>query len=212
MKIEKWMDAVSTVEDDILEAFVKKDMQLTKQATRYRNPIIRKLRKWTPAIAACLCIAICLSIALQFLPSNAPKHLGKVNLVDRWNEPEKGMYLIKNQPKISEFSTSTQYETGFTGGIAVAAKLIEILPDRYLSTNTYITEKSIPTSFDNIGSHILHFETIETICGNQIPKDFYYLFWGDLNTSLDSYDFFIVEMQQIGLENFLLYNTSSNQY
>ncbi|MBQ9131479.1 MAG: hypothetical protein IJX62_03290 [Clostridia bacterium] len=203
MKAEKWIDAVGTVDDDILETFVKQDLKLTKQATRYKNPVLRKIRKWTPAIAACLCFAICISIALHFLPSNSTKYLGKVNLVDRWNEPEKGMYLVQQ----AQANTNPESEQGgiaihfgYYGGIAVVAKIAEILPDVYMDISYIYSPKSY---------RVLRLEVSEVICGKNIPNEIYYCIPTGLDPDLTEYETIVFAIQQIGIENYPLLNDTT---
>lgn len=84
----------------------------------------------------------------------------------------------------------------------VHARLLEVLPDTYL-----IPEKSL--SRERV--RVVRLQILETIIGNDVPKELYYLLPERYFTDMAGLDL-IVSMDQLGVEDYLLLNTSRQQY
>lgn len=85
----------------------------------------------------------------------------------------------------------------FIRSISVEARVLEVLPDLYL----------IPgESTGGDGFHILKLEVLDVIVGDNVPKEVFYRISENLDPDLTEYDSLILNMKQVGLENYLMIN------
>ena len=84
----------------------------------------------------------------------------------------------------------------------VHARVLEALPDTYL-----IPEKTL----NRERCRVLRLQVVQTLFGKDVPKEFYYILPEQYFTDMTGLDL-IISMEQLGVENYLLLNTSRQQY
>ena len=84
----------------------------------------------------------------------------------------------------------------------VHARVLEALPDTYL-----IPEKTLSRQ----RSRVLRLQVVQTLFGKDVPKELYYILPEQYFTDMTGLDL-IISMSQLGLEDYLLLNTSRQQY
>ena len=84
----------------------------------------------------------------------------------------------------------------------VHARVLEVLPDTYL-----IPEKTLHRE----RCRVLRLQVVETLFGKEVPKELYYLLPERYFTDMTGLDL-IISMDQLGVEGYLLLNTSRQQY
>ena len=84
----------------------------------------------------------------------------------------------------------------------VHARVLEALPDTYL-----IPEKTL----NRKRCRVLRLQVVQTLFGKDVPQEFYYILPEQYYTDLTGLDL-IISMEQLGVENYLLFNTTQQQY
>lgn len=205
--------------DELLDVLEHIDPDLIEQADRKPKAI---WLRWT-AVAACLALAIGLCALL--LPGKAPLDgstptvldmpTGSVTptLPDPPSAPRELLDLIEHkiysQPLTGVqvlgspgFNTNAgvSYEPPefyFMSNLVVEAKVVRILPDQYWDP------------MNNSAYHIIQMETVEGLLGKDLPKEFYFRLSVGMSAELGRFDRLILSMSQVGIENYLLYNKTT---
>lgn len=84
----------------------------------------------------------------------------------------------------------------------VHARVLEVLPDTYL-----IPEKTL----NRQACRVLRLQVVQTLFGKNVPNELYYIHPEEYFTDMTGLDL-IISMDQLGVEDYLLLNTSSQQY
>lgn len=84
----------------------------------------------------------------------------------------------------------------------VHARVLEVLPDTYL-----IPEKTL----NREAYRVLRLQVVQTLFGKNVPNELYYIHPEEYFTDMTGLDL-IISMDQLGVEDYLLLNTSSQQY
>lgn len=84
----------------------------------------------------------------------------------------------------------------------VHARVLEVLPDTYL-----IPEKTL----NRQACRVLRLQVVQTLFGKNVPNELYYIHPEEFFTDMTGLDL-IISMDQLGVEDYLLLNTSSQQY
>lgn len=189
MKSEKLLDAIGSVDDDLIEEAGK--------VKKYWG-----WKQWT-AVAAALAIIICSTIIP--LTHRSPG-------IPADTSPTEGLTII---PEIS----ISGYEQGFVGDpssvespgnvdmeirfplMAVTAKAIETLPD------TYYIIGDRENKF-----RLVRMETIRTLVGKNMVDSFYYILPEAYMTDLTKYDTLVItQIRQFSHQNSILYNETADE-
>ena len=184
--------------DELLDVLEYIDPVLVEEADR--NPRAPWLR-WTAAAA---CLALVVGLCALFLPRGEQEPmrtpLPMIDLVDHTVSPEKltGVQVLGTPG----FNTNTDISYGppafqFMTNLVVEAKVERVLPDEYwdpMENGTY---------------HIIQMETVEGLLGKDLPKVFYFRLSAWMSAELDRFDTLILSMSQVGIENYLLYNKTT---
>lgn len=84
----------------------------------------------------------------------------------------------------------------------VHARVLEALPDTYL-----IPEKTLNRKH----CRVLRLQVVQTLFGKDVPRELYYILPEQYFTDMTGLDL-IISMSQLGVENYLLFNTTQQQY
>ena len=103
-------------------------------------------------------------------------------------------YVCVNQAVID-------YEFSFLRGFAVHARVLEVLPDIYV-----IPEKNLGRE----NYRVLRLQVLETVAGEDLPEEIYFLLPEAYNPRLLQYDL-LINLDQVGVENYLLFNTTQRR-
>lgn len=96
----------------------------------------------------------------------------------------------------------TLFAQDFQENITVHARLAEVLPDIYL-----IPEKSL----NRTTYRVLRLQIVDTLAGENVPKELFFLLPEQYSTELQGYDL-LIALEQLGVEDYLLLNTTKAQY
>lgn len=172
------------------------DDSLIAEATQTKK---RTLQRWLPLIAACLCVAICLPIAFDFLGGSRiskfnslkdPLHIGTV--CDGRVTPGPGNAMLVYCP----------YYYHYMAGITVVAEPIELLPDEYREAGMI----SEGTKY-----RILKMRVTDVLYGEDIPREIYLRFNAKLALDVSEFDRLVIPLRQVGLEDYLLINETQSR-
>ena len=92
----------------------------------------------------------------------------------------------------------------FAGGLMVKARVVKNYPDLYYKLD--VSSERRPTEY-----RLIQMETVDVICGKNIPKYFLYLIPSHLYVDMSIYDFLFISMSQLGTKNYVLRNGTQNQ-
>ena len=166
------------------------DHDLIEEAERY--PKRRKIRRWTKigALAASLAVAVSLGLLLprwrdnQAAIADAHKLTGVQELIfgEEDMSGEKEMRIAPNFPLQT----------------VIEARVIEILPDTYR-----------PCEGREV--RVAKLEVLDAIRGKGLPKEIYLYYRYYDTTIFNGYDRLILSVEQMGVENYMLLNTTQKQ-
>lgn len=186
--------------EDLLEAIGSADEKLLEQSEKRKNV----KRNWIVSTVAAVAVFVLLfnivwpNIAGMYAASNHQIVPGDPIWVETpsFEIPE----LSNNGSGIGGMLPATVnpwYQ--FCRAKSVHVKIKEILPDVYCKTN-------------GLEAYwVLHLQVLDTIVGENIPKEIYYLLPGYLSPALEEYDSFIMTVEQVGLENYMLVNATQKR-
>lgn len=190
MNREDLFEAIGTADETMLERSEKK-------VNRKRNWLIS-------ATAAAACFALLFGIVWQYIrPNNyGPSH----NIVEDnffWvGQPDYHVpYFSSGNGGNSSGSTLVQSEPSYQFGRekSVHVEIQNVLPDVYC-------EPGSTTAY-----HILHLKVLDTIVGEDMPSEIYFLLPGYLSADLKKYDSFIMTLEQAGFEDYLMFNITKKR-
>jgi len=92
-----------------------------------------------------------------------------------------------------------QYGANFV----VEARVLEVLPDLYAAPEKTLCRKIYT---------VLRLEVLDTVLGNGVPKEIYYLLDAYRDPNLNEYDSLIISMRQLSIGSYLLLNTTTQGY
>lgn len=145
------------------------------------------------ATAVCLCI---LFVILALLPRPARRYIS-TETID-WCQKQTAELSDSSNESVTEYS-SPYYQ--FLQ-ISIEAKVIEVLPDVY-------TYAGAITTADRY--RILRLRVRDTILGENMPDEIYYLLPDFLSTDLREYDSLVMTVRQQGCENFVMINETQGR-
>ena len=114
-------------------------------------------------------------------------------------------FIVGSNASVSGGESACPPEFKFeSSSIVVQASFVKSLPDTYFKLSTSSTHK--PTAY-----RLIEFKTDAVINGKNIPDRFLYLIPEYVFVDFSLYDTFLISMSQMGLENFVLRNSSQNK-
>lgn len=188
--------------DELLDILEHIDPALIEQADR--KPKATWLR-WTAAAA---CLAVVIGLCALFLPGEEPEP-GRtaLPLMDLLNHRVYSQPLTGVQVKGSPTSGNAGTHSGTQGvrptfefrcHLMAEGRVAEVLPDVYteaLSQREY---------------RILRVRTMDDILGQNFPREFYLRIDAGMSTELGQYDSLIFSLKQVGIDDFLMCNQTTN--
>lgn len=187
--------------DELLDILEHIDPALIEEADR--RPKAPWLR-WT-ALAACLALVI--GLCALFLPGEEGPAGTALPLMDLLNHQVYSQPLTGEQVKGSPTSGNTGTHSGTQGvppafefrcRLMVEGKVAEVLPDTY-------TE-----ALSQLECRILRVQTLDDILGQNFPREFYLRIDARMSTELGQYDSLIFSLKQVGIEDYLMLNRTTN--
>ncbi len=200
MRGNRFLDAVSNIESDVVERFVSIDNQLQKNAhkSKSKNAWLR-----FAAIAACFLLIVSSVIVMPMLRDDDPEIVPGPGTIDDNNRPNIPIVNVQVSSAAPQYYGSEASEDGGasaevnTEGVSVIARLITVLPDTYTFYDDWTQEEF----------HLLKMETIKLLKGKNMTDTFYYIVPKRFMTDFTIFDkFVIVDMGQYGYEKSVLYN------
>lgn len=182
MKKENLMDGLGGIDHDLIE-----------EAERY--PKRRKIRLWTKIGALAASVAVIVSLGLLLGKEDAPplaavhdpyKLTGvqELSIGDRDDNigPDKELRIAPNFPLHT----------------VIEAEVLEILPDPYR-----------PCQGREV--RVVKLKVLDAIRGKGLPKEIYFCYPYYDTTLLEGYDRLILSVKQMGVEDYMLLNTTQKQ-
>ena len=226
MNKQQFNEALCFIDADLVEGYIRQDDALKKSAVK------KSMWLRVGAVAACLCIAVAAVFALPMMLRDDPPPVvvedttssdtptdtappadttAPIVITDP-NTPPKAPILddhivIKGATSATVGNTEVQTagvdyymaSPGFYAGIVIEAEVIEVLPDvYYLPTTQYVRR-------------IARLKVISEINGSGLPDEIYYIYPNHDETIFENYDTFIFSIEQIGIENYVLLNSTQNK-
>ena len=176
--------------EDLFSAIGTADEKLLQ---RSEKPLKKQLRPWI-AIAACLCLLISAAVLLR--PSPAVHRISSEKI--HWDMSQDVQFVSTNSinTNITKWALA-DYQ--LSTGICVEAKVLAVLPDRYLYPGTFTSSP---------GYHILRLKVCDTIIGKDLPSELFWAIPVEYATDLKDYSSLIIRFDQDGCENAVVLNAT----
>ena len=227
MKKKEWNEGLNHLDSDIIEKYIKQKEKL--EVKKASGGIWLRFG----ALAACIVLIVGALFAAPMLWQSAPEPVIPSGDTDA---PESGESVLppnaKDEPTIFEpiiyskklLGNSIQFVEGSSvsisngeqadseppafdfdiGSFNVKARVVKNHPDIYYKLDVSSDYK--PSAY-----RLIQMETIEVICGENVPQYFLYLLPSYLYVDMSEYDSLIISMTQLGTENYVLRNGTKNQ-
>lgn len=181
-------------EKDLLEAIGEAKEEMLEQSEKKPGKISKLFRLRNLVAAAC---AVLLIIGVA---QRSPEHKICPEPIS-WDTK---LYVDGGGKEDSMSSISIYHGPSycFVNGIAVEAKVLEVLPDLY---------SFMAASYGTQPYRVLRMKTLDVLHGEGMPSEFYYCIPARLSTDLEQYSSLILMLEQRGIENFLMRNMSQNR-
>jgi len=198
MKKIEWNEGLNHIDPDLVEKYA-----LQKDRLRQKNKKTKSVWLRFGAIAACFVLiaiaVVVVSLQREYTPiifdaTVAPEQLSGNNLE----------FVAGTSLSLSGSKNSDPPTFGFNLGIVVKAKVVKNYPDKYYKLD--VSSEYRPTAY-----RLIQLETIEVICGENVPQYFLYLIREYVYVDMSVYDSLLISMQQLGIENYVLKNGIQNQ-
>ncbi len=213
-KLNRFLRAVGEMDEAVLARYETIDARITAERRARKRHLWRSLN-----IAAVLfLVALPVSLLLIFPPGHAshncplphetetagPEELTTTRLgpVIQYSPDVSGkpIFLVGSSTLPPSYESSDPPAFCFEStGVVVKARVIEALPE----------------TFWRLGSsaeyRLVYFEALDVLHGEGVPSVFLYLLPAYLFTDLTAYDYFLLSMTQLGIEDFMLVDADTNQ-
>ena len=224
MNKRQFVRGMDNIDPALIQDFIVQKEHLTQNRAKRRASIRRVI-----TVAACLCIVLTCLFAIPFMTGrNTQSNPPVVTPSDTTTDPNTSVIdtppppvdpntppatsFVKNNIQLSGATQSTlgsmetntshdAYAAGpgsFYAGFVVEAKVSKILPFVY----------SHPKSSYDI--YVVEFEILDAIRGENLPNKIYYQYRGYDEHLFEEHDTFILSLTQIGIQNYVLINKTSN--
>ena len=187
--------------EDLLEVIGQTDEKLLEQSERRKTKPVRTLA----AIAAVICVCMLLSEVVGLL---VPSHRVTSQTIS-WNLQMETMQQESGGSNIGAMQTWDWAKYQYLENLSVEAKVVEVLPDTYgYRTALYGFSSGVPKG----EYHVLRLKVLDEIVGDHFPREIYYLLPVTYDANLMEYDSLILNLEQVGVENFWMYNADKNRW
>ncbi len=183
-------------EKDLLEAIGEAKEEMLEQSERKPGKASKLLRYLAAACAVLLIIGV-----VQLFPEQV--RVGQKICPESLSWDTK--LYFDGEPQKDSLTSMTIFggrSYCFIQGIAVEAKVLDVLPDIYVSMSR---------SYGTRPFRVLRMKTLDVLHGEGMPSEFYYCIPARLSTDLAQYSSLILRLDQLGLENYLMRNMSRNR-
>ena len=206
------LDAVTNIDADVVQRFVAMDQRLAEK----KEPTLRKTLLRIASLAACFALIVSAVILMPTLWKDSSEE-SNTSEESLQNPPIPGIppvSVMQSGGKLTGKQELTYGDTpagndsnadmlgpGFYLRTVVEAQLVEVLPDTYRD----------PTSYFGEPKHIAKLRVIDQIRGEGVPEEIFVCYSYYDKNILDGYDSFILSLEQIGVENYLLINDTQGR-
>ena len=180
-------------QDDLFEAIGSVDEE--KLASPERKHMGWKHR-WIAAVA---CVAVIIGMVTLYKNTGSGHEIA-------WDRVGWIRDLTINKNRAPNYADSIPFYGGvdfqFCTEMSIEAEVIKILPDVY----------RLPDSVGSqYGYRILKLRVKDTIVGENMPSEIYYLMPWSLSAHLDQFDSLIMTVRQVGYENYMMINATQKR-
>ena len=187
--------------EDLLEAIGSADEKLLEQSERRKTKPVRTLA----TIAAVICVCMLLSEVVGLL---IPSHRVTKQTIS-WSLQMETMEQESGGSNTGACISWDWAKYQYLENLSVEAKVVEVLPDTYgYRTAIYGFSGSVPKG----EYHVLRLKVLDEIVGDHFPREIYYLLPVTYDANLMEYDSLILNLEQLGLENFWMYNADQSKW
>lgn len=206
------LDAVTNMDADVVQRFVAMDQRLAEK----KKPTFRKTLLRIASLAACFALIVSAVILMPTLWKDSSEE-SNTSEESLQNPPIPGIppvSVMQSGGKLTGKQELTYGDTpagndsnadmegpGFYLRTVVEAQLVEVLPDTYRD----------PTSYFGEPKHIAKLRVIDQIRGEGVPEEIFVCYSYYDKNILDGYESFILSLEQIGVENYLLINDTQGR-
>ena len=199
-------NAASDVSADTLSSIKNKVYAKTKLKKYRKNQKGIWLR--LGAVAACLLLIVSAVIIAPMLKKSKETptitepdyYIPSISTIASGNKITGKQELIYGNPSSVSESNADIIAPGFYLGTVIEVEVIEVLPDTYYNPEYY----SYPL-------HVAKLRIIDSVFGEGLPEDIY-LYYPYYDTEvLIGYERFIMSLEQVGVENYMLINSSQSR-
>ena len=193
------LDAVTNIDADVVQRFVAMDQRLAEK----KKLTLRKTLHSITSVAACFVLIVSAVILMPTLWKDSSEEslqnppipgIPSVSVMQSGGKLTGKQELTYGDTPAGNDSNADMLGPGFYLRTVVEAQLVEVLPDTYRD----------PTSYFGEPKHIAKLRVIDQIRGEGVPEEIFVCYpYYDKNI-LDGYDSFILSLEQIGVENYLL--------
>lgn len=175
---------------NLLDAMGGIDGDLIEEAERYRKR--RNIPLWTKIGALAACLAMVVSMGLLWMKGEDPQSV--------IGDPRKltGVQELAIGDREYTVGKASYASPGFPLQTVIEARVVEVLPDTYRPC-------------EGIEVHVAKLEVLDVICSDGMPEEIYLCYPYYDTAVFDGYDRLILSVRQIGVENYLLLNTTQKQ-
>ncbi len=210
MKKQEWNEGLNHLDPDLVEAYVTQTEALQNRK-RSRKTFLR-----IASLVACFVLIVSAVILVPTLwkdglvESNTSEEslqnppipgVPSVSVMQSGDKLTGKQELTYGDPTAGNDSDADMIGPGFYLRTVVEAQLVEVLPDTYRD----------PTSYFGEPRHIAKFHVIDQIRGEGVPEEIFVCYSYYDRNILDGYDSFILSLEQIGVENYLLINDTQGR-
>ena len=179
--------------EDLLEAIGAVDEGLLEKSEKRKGKPVRTLA----TIAAVICVCMLLPEVVGLL---MPTHRVTSQTIS-WTLQ---METIQQESSGSNAGAMQVWDWAkyqYLENLSIEAKVVEVLPGTY-----------DPLGYDRNGYyHVLRLKVLDEIVGDNFPREIYYLLPVTYNADLTEYDSLILNVEQLGVENYWMYNADKKR-
>ncbi|MBQ9112034.1 MAG: hypothetical protein IJY08_00460 [Clostridia bacterium] len=194
MKSKNIIDALNGIDRDMVEDAEKK---------RKKISVKRIGHKWWIAVA-CLCLAVAISagVIIPLItdtpggPGNDPPRISTMISGDSITGRQEQIF---GDPASGSAGEADIAAPGFEIRTVIETEVIEVLPDTYY----YPALKA--------DYHVVKLRVLDSIRGAGLPDEIFFCYENYDTNIFDGYDSFIMSVEQIGVENYMLINDTQKR-
>lgn len=178
------------------------DEELVKEYIEQKEKAVAKARKkslWLRFGATAACLVLIVSTVILSLMHQTNFTFKSPNKLTGKQEIVLGNIGTDNNTQASEPAPQA-----FLMHTIVEAKVVEILPDSYYVPYGYVSDT-------RYRYHIARFRIIDTLRGDGHPEEIFFRFSTYPTSILDGYDRFLLSIEQVGVENFMMINETNGE-